>query len=127
MTQKHSSPTPIPTGIGLPTHLSLSQYNTLREEMQPFLNPNTPALNEFLTTRTDLLASGTSSGTDICSLTETQPVGKGQMSQNRLEVAGQFCLHAWRALIFFVFTRLIVRVDRVPYPTPEWLESGVRV
>ncbi len=131
MTKNKASLRQLPTGRGQPSICYLSQYSTLREEMQPFLNPNAPDLHEFSTIRTNVLASGTSDGTDTASLTETQPVGKGQMSQFALKIAEQFCLHIWQSLIYLVFTRLYVRVDTRPYAAidPEvlaWLESGAR-
>ncbi len=119
------------SGKGLPSRLSPFQYSRLEGNLQDH-HQNAGHLNHFSTAleHSAMLEVAWHAGKGI--VTETQPVGKGQMSQNRLEVAEQFCLHAWRAFVFLVFTRVIVRVERTPYAAMDesvlvWLESGVWV
>jgi hypothetical protein len=114
MTQKQSSPTPIHTGIGLPICLSPRNCTRISGELQD-LHQNTRRLNHSSTApmHGPMLDAACHAGE--VSLTEMQAGGKKQMPQFALKNAEQFCLHVWQALVFFVFTRLYVRVNRTPY------------
>jgi|SRR5579885_854818 hypothetical protein len=127
MTKKQAALCLAPTGKGLPSRLSPLNYTRIQGALQDH-HQNTDHLNHSSTALAhgSMLEVACHAGKGI--VTELQPDNNGDSTylfSGESPRTSILCFWLW--VPYLVFTRLIVRVDRVPYPTPEWLESGVRV